>query len=76
MDWHHAALRSDTEDLMHESNLAGDVALFQPSYLPFSDHVHRFVSRNRVECPADRSEPKARNDPLLDEAVILFDDVV
>ena len=69
-------LRSDAEDLMNETNLASDIALGQPSHLPFFDHVHGFISGYRIYRSLHRAEPEAGRDPLFDEPVVLLNDVV
>src|SRR5260370_8390670 len=69
-------LCSDVEDLMNEANLADYVALLQPPHLPFSDHVHGFVSGYRLYRALHRTEPQACGDALLDEPVVLLNDIV
>jgi len=55
---------------VYEPDLSNDIALRQPADLTFADHVHRFISSDRVQGAAHRSEPKARGDSFLDETVI------
>jgi hypothetical protein len=69
-------LGRDAEDLMNETNVAGYIALGQPSHLPFFDHVHGFISGYRIYCPLHGAEPEAGHDPLFDESVVLLNDVV
>jgi hypothetical protein len=62
--------------MAHESNLPDGVSFGEPPNLSFSDHVHRFVALNGVQCAIDRPEPETGRDSFLNEAVILLDDVV
>ena len=52
-------LCSDSVDLVYEPDLADHITLLQPADLTFSDHVHRFISGDRVECAAHRPKPQA-----------------
>src|ERR1700722_16410527 len=61
---------------VNESPLPCRIALRQPSDLPLPDHVHCFVSLNRLPRSFHRPEPQARCDGLLNEAVVLLHDVV
>src|SRR6266851_1103440 len=61
---------------MNETNLAGYIALLQPPHLPFSDHVHGFISGDRLYRALHRTEPQACGDALLDEPVVLLNDIV
>ena len=67
---------SDAVNLVYEPDLPDDVALRQPADLTFSDPVHRLISRNRIHGTLRRPEPKAGDDSLLDEAMILFQDII
>ena len=69
-------LRGDTEDCVDELALRYRIALSDPADLTFSDCMHRLVSFDRSACSLHRSESQARRDPLLDEPMVLFDDVV
>ena len=64
------------EGLVNEQNVPGNVALGQPSYLPFPDHVNRFVTCNRPLRPAKGSKSLFVNDPSFNGAVVLLNDVV
>jgi hypothetical protein len=52
------------------------ISLFQPSDLPFPNHMHRLVTFDRPPCAFWRTESEARRDALLDEAMVLLNDVV
>jgi hypothetical protein len=67
---------SDPVNLVYEPDLSDNIALRQPADLTFADHVHRFLSGDRVQRAAHRSEPKARGDSFLGETVILFQHMV
>jgi hypothetical protein len=41
--------RSQAERTIHKVDLAGNVALLQPSYLSLANHVHCFVALNRMQ---------------------------
>ena len=58
-------LRGDTENLVNESDLRGNVTFGQPFHLALSDHVHRLVTGDCVQRSFDRSEPQARGNSLL-----------
>ena len=45
--------------VLDESHLANDVILGYPADLTFANDVHGLVSRNRVQCAIDGSEPLA-----------------
>ena len=70
------ALRSHAEKCMDESELPYYIAFGQPSDLAFSDRMHCLVTLDRPPGSLGRSKTQARCDALLDEAVVLFDDVV
>jgi hypothetical protein len=61
---------------LNELALRYGIALSEPANLPFADCMHRFVPFDRSTCTLDRSESKARCDPLLDKPMVLLDDVV
>jgi len=44
--------------------------------MPSPDRRHGLVPRDRPVCPVRRTEPEARRNPLLNEAVVLLNDVV
>ena len=69
-------LRGDTENLVNESDLRGNVTLGQPFHLALSDHVHRLVTGDCVQRSFDLSEPQARGNSLFDESMVLLHDVV
>src|SRR5262249_28932362 len=69
-------LCSDAENCMDELTLTNRITLSDPTDLPFSDCMHRFVALDRSACAVGRSKSEARRNPLLDEPVILLDDVV
>ena len=51
--------RSDPVDLVYEPDLPNDIAFGQPTDLTFSDHVHRFISGDRVKRAAHGPKPQA-----------------
>jgi hypothetical protein len=65
-----------TQDPVNECDLPKQIVLCQPPDLSFADHVHCLVSRDRVQRATDRSKLQSRGDSLLDEAVVLFHDIV
>ena len=67
---------SDAVNLVDEPDLSDYGALREPADLTFSDHVHRLISRDRVQRAADGPEPEARGNSLLDETMILFQDII
>ena len=67
---------SDPVNLVYEPDLSDHSALRQPADLTFADHVHRFISSDRVQRAAHRSEPEARGDSFFDETVMLFQHIV
>ena len=67
---------SDSVNLVDEPDLSDDVAFRQPADLTLSDHVHRLISRDRVQRAADGPEPEAGSDSLLDETMVLFQDII
>jgi hypothetical protein len=69
-------LRSDTQGLIDETDLADDISLSQPPDLTFSDHVHRLISTYRVYRTSHRTKPEASGNPLLDESMVLLHDIV
>jgi hypothetical protein len=50
--------------------------LLRASNLPFADHVHRFTADDGAQRPLLGPKPQTRRDPLLDETVIRFQDIV
>jgi hypothetical protein len=71
-----SALRGDAKDGMNECNLPEQIVLCQPPDLSFAYHVHCLLTGDRVQRITDRSKPQARRDSPLNEAVVLFDDIV
>src|SRR5215471_5006655 len=69
-------LRSDNEDRVNELTLGDSITLGYPADLPFADGMHRLITFDRSARSLGRSESETRCDPLLDEPVVLFDDVV
>src|SRR3954451_2217264 len=69
-------LCSDPEHPLDEADLPNDIALRQPAYLSLADHVHRLVPLDRSQSPVDRSEPEAGSNPLLHEAMVLFNGLI
>ena len=67
---------SDAVNLVDEPDLPDNIALWKPAYLSLSDHVHRLISRDRVQRAAYGSEPEAGGNALLDETMILFQDII
>jgi len=68
--------RSNAEQTVNELTLPNHIALPQPTDLPFPDRMHRLVSLDRSLGAFHRSKSQARVDPLLNEPVILFQDVI
>jgi NAD(P)-dependent dehydrogenase (short-subunit alcohol dehydrogenase family) len=66
------ALHWDTEEMAHESNLPDGVYFGEPPNLSFSDHVHRFVALNGVQCAIDRPEPETGRPPEDIAAMVAF----
>jgi hypothetical protein len=64
-------LGSDTEYCVDELALRYRIALSDPTDLPLADGVHRLIPFDRSAGPLDRSEAKARRDPLLDESMLI-----
>jgi hypothetical protein len=52
------------------------IALREPADLTLPDHVHRLISRDRVQRTSHGSKPEARRDSLLDETMVLFQNIV
>jgi len=69
-------LRSDTEDRVNELTLGDSITLGYAADLPFADCMHRLITFDRSTRSLGRSESETRRDPLLDEPMVLFDDVV
>ena len=61
---------------MNEGTLTENIALCQPTYLPFANHVHGLVACDRVYRPLNGTKPETGRDALLDESVILLHYVV
>jgi hypothetical protein len=68
--------RYEAEQPFDECGLAGDIVLWQPPYLSFADHIHRFDTLKRSPCRVKRSESLACSDPPFDRPVVPLDDVV
>jgi hypothetical protein len=68
--------RSDTVDVVDEPDLPDNIALREPADLTLPDHVHRLISRDRVQRTSHGSKPEARRDSLLDETMVLFQNIV
>ena len=58
------------ECLLDKFGLSGHVRFRQPSDLPFSNDVHRFVSRDGIYSALEGSKSLARGDALFEETVI------
>src|SRR5262249_55057436 len=69
-------LRSDTEDGVDEVALRYGIALGDPAHLALADCMHRLITLDSSTSALDRSQPEVCRNPLLDEAMVLFDDVV
>ena len=69
-------LRRDTQNGVDELTLRYRIALGDPAELTLADCMHRLVTFDRPARFLNRSESKARRDPLLDEPMVLLDDVV
>src|SRR5215471_15372728 len=65
-------LRSDSERLFNKPDLPNNIALCQPSHLPFTNHVHCLVAFNRPQRAVDRAEPEAGRDSFLHETMVLL----
>ena len=59
------------EGLVNEQNLPGNFALGQPAYLPFPDHVNRFVTCNRPLRPAEGSKSLFVSNSPFNSAVVV-----
>jgi hypothetical protein len=59
-----------------EGNLTDDVPLFYTMHLPFPNHIHDLISLQSSPRRLERKETQPGFDASLDEAMILFDDVV
>jgi hypothetical protein len=57
-------------------DLAGYVALFQPTDLSFANHVHSLITLDRVQRTFYRAKPVASHDALLDKTMILLEHIV
>jgi hypothetical protein len=55
-----------SEDDFDELDLTGDVILWQPSNLSFTDHVHCFVPLDCPFCASEGAEAQASIDPPFD----------
>ena len=66
----------DAEGILDKGNLPEYITLAHPPHLPFPDHVHGFVSGNRADRSLAGAEPQTGGDALLDEAVVLFQDII
>jgi hypothetical protein len=58
---------------IHKVDLAGNVALLQPSYLSLATHAHCFVALNRIQCSFRGTEPLTSDNSFLDEAMVLLE---
>ena len=72
----HKGLSSEAERLLDETYLTNGVVLGKPADLPFSNHVHCFVPRDRSQCSVYGSEPLTGHYPLFYETMVLLDSVV
>src|SRR5205807_6815461 len=59
-----------------ERNLPHDVSFFHTTHLPFPHHVHDLISLSRVPSGLKGKKAQPGFDASLDEAMVLFDDVV
>src|SRR5262249_17311317 len=66
----------DAAHRVDELTLSDGIALRDPADLPFSDCMHRLVTIDRPGRSLRRTEAEARRDPLLDESMVLFDNIV
>ncbi len=64
------------EDACNESDLSSDVSLAYPIDLPFPDHVHRLIPRDRPPRRVEGNISEPRTNSPLDEPMVLLDDVV
>lgn len=60
----------DAVNLVDKPDLLDHITLRKPADLTFPDHVHRLVSRDRVQRAVRGPEPEAGGDSLLDEPMI------
>ena len=70
------SFRSQSEDLIKESDQPQHIPFGQPPHLAFPDHVHCLISLDRPPRPVKGSEPLAGVDPSFDRSMILFHQIV
>src|SRR5581483_9709358 len=60
----------------YEGDLPGNVTLWHPPYLTFTNHVYRLDALNRSRRGSERTKPLTRSRSSFYGAMILFHDVV
>jgi hypothetical protein len=66
----------DVEEPGDECDLSSNVVLRYPSNLPFTNHVHRFDTLNRLPCRVKGPKALTSSNAAFDCSVVLLHDIV
>ena len=74
--WQRVQIAIQTEDAVDKLILRPNIALPQPSNLPFPNLVNCLVALDRSSCAVETTEMLLGTNPFLDGSVVLLEDVV